>query len=101
MHAKMPDTTWPIWLSVIVTAVVVVGLCRLSRWFYVLAVPFVLLLTYNGAKFLISNVSFRDTMIRELGMGYYVQFACSYAVPVLSLAAYAIYDFRHRRRTAA
>lgn len=97
----MPDTTWPIWLSVIVWAVVIVGFCRLSRWFYLAAVPFALLVTYNGVSFLVANVSFRDAMIQELGFGYFVQFACSYAVPIVSLAAYAYYDFRFRQRRVA
>ena len=97
----MPDTTWPIWLSVIVLAFVIVGLCRLSRWFYWGAVPFAILMTYNGVSFLIANVSFRNTMIQELGFGYFVQFACSYAVPLVSLATYAYYDFRFRQRRVA
>jgi|ERR1051326_8384367 hypothetical protein len=101
MHAKMPDTTWPIWLSVIFTALVLVGLCRLSRWFYLVAGPVVLLFTYGGTTFLISNVSFRHAMIQELGMSYFLQFACSYAVPILSLAVYAFYDFRFRRKPVA
>ena len=98
MHAKMPETTWPIWLGVIIIALVIVGLCHWSRWFYWVAVPFVLLISYNGASFLVANVSFRKAMIQELGFAYFVQFACSYAVPILSLAAYAYHDFRFRQR---
>src|ERR1035437_5191826 len=101
MHAKMPDTTWPIWLGVIVMAVVIVGLCYWSRWFYWVAVPFALLITYNGVSFLVANVSFRNATIQELGFGYFVQFACSYAMPVVSLAAFAYYDFRFRHRRVA
>jgi hypothetical protein len=101
MHAKMPDTTWPIWLNVIVIAFVIVGLCRLSRWFYLLAVPVAVLQVYGGATFLVSNVSFRSAMIQELGFSYFVQFACSYALPIVLLGAYAYYDFRYRKRRVA
>ena len=82
-------------------AVVIVGLCRISRWFYWGAVPIALLTVYNGVSFLVGNVSFRNAMIQELGFSYFVQFACSYAVPIVSLAAYAYYDFRFRQRRAA
>jgi|ERR1700722_14114275 len=98
MHEKMGDTTWWIWLSVMVYSVVIVGLCRASRWFYLVAVPFALLISYNGVSFLVANVSFRNAMIQQLGFGYFVQFACSYVVPIVSLAAYAYYDLRYRRR---
>jgi hypothetical protein len=98
MHAKMPDTPWPIWLSVIVMSVVIVGLCRASRWFYLVAVPFALLIIYNRVNFLVANIGFRNAMIQELGFGYFVPFACSSAVPIVALAAYAYYDFRFRQR---
>ena len=101
MHAKFPDTTWPIWLSVIVLALVLVGLCRLSRWCYVLAVPVALLSIYNGWGTLSHNVSFRESMIQQLGFSYLAQYAFSFVVPVMALAVYAFYDFTFgRKRTA-
>lgn len=88
-------------LPVAVVQLRIVSLCRLSRWFYFALVPFALLATYNGVSFLVANVSFRSAMIQELGFGYFVQFACSYAVPIVSLAAYAFYDFRFRCKRVA
>ena len=101
MHAKFPETTWPIWLSIVFIAIVLVGLCRLSRWCYLLAVPVALISIYNGWGTLSHNVSFREAMIQRLGYGSFVSYACAFALPIIALAVYAFYDFRYRRRRAA
>ena len=95
MHAKFPENTWPIWLITMFIAVVLVGLCRLSRWCYLLSVPVVLILIYNAWGTLSNNVSFREAMIQQLGYDYFVQYACSFSVPIITLAVFAFYDFRY------
>lgn len=98
MHAKFPETTWPIWLNIVFIAIVLVGLCRFSRWCYLLAVPVALICIYNGWGTLFQNTSFRETMIQQFGYAYFVQYTCSLAVPAIALAVYAFYDFKHRRK---
>jgi hypothetical protein len=101
MHAKMPDTPLIFWVGFAVLALLLVGLCRLSRRFYWACAPASLFVLYQGWSFLYSNLNFRSAMIRELGFSYFVQFACAYAVPVALLVFYAIYDFRFRTSRAA
>jgi hypothetical protein len=97
MHAKMPDTPFGFWVGFAVVALILIVLCRVSRRFYWAAVPASLFLLYQGWSFLHANVTFREAMVRELGYPYLVQFAGAYAVPVVTLALYAVYDFRFRR----
>ena len=101
MRAKMPESTWEFWVWFIVIALLCVGVCRLWRGLYWLAVPGALFMLYQGWSFLISNVSFREAMIRELGFGYFVQYASAFTLPVIAIALYAFYDFKFRRRPAA
>ena len=97
MHAKMPETPVFFWVLFAITALILIGLCRISRRFYWASVPVSLFLLYQGWHQLYTNVSFRNAIIRELGYSYFFQFACSYAVPVAALALYALYDYQRRK----
>ena len=101
MHAKFPETTWPIWLSIAFITLVSVCACRLSRWCYWLAVPVALVSVYNGWGTLIHNASFRNAMIQQLGYPYVLQYASTFALPVVAITLYAAYDFSYRRKRTA
>ncbi len=94
----MPDSPFEFWVMFITLALICIGACRLSRRCYWLAVPFALFMFYQGWSFLYANDSFSGALLSEFGIGYWLQFAGTYALPVLSLAIYAIYDFRYRQK---
>ncbi len=98
MHAKFWESVWPMWLGIIIITVVLIGLCRLSRWFYFLTIPVSLMAILNGWGLIYHNVSFRNEMIEQLGFSYFAQFACTGALLVVALAFYAWYNFRCRQK---
>jgi hypothetical protein len=89
------------WVCFAVLALICVGACRLSRRCYWLAAPFALFMLYQGWSFLYANDNFSGALLSEFGTSYWLQFAAAYALPVVSLVAYAIYDFRYRQRRVA
>ena len=101
MHAKMPDSPLFFWMGAAIIAAILVLLCRVSRRFYWVTGLASLFILYQGWSLLHANVSFRQAMIRELGYGYFVQFGGSYALPVVAVGLYAVYDFLMRKRPAA
>ncbi len=101
MHEKTPETPLFFWVGFAAIGVVLVLLCRVSRRFYLAAVRASLFVLYQGWSFLHANVNFRTAMLRELGLSYFVQFSCSYAVPLAAVALYALYDYRFRKHPPA
>ena len=97
----MPDSPSEFWVGFAVFALLCVGACRVSRRFYWSAVPCALFVLYRGWSFLYSNESFSGVLLSEFGLSYWLQFAGAYALPVLSLLAYAIYDFRYKSRVSS
>ena len=97
----MPETLLGDWIAVVAIALILILLCRVSRRFYWAAALASLYVLYQGWNLLHSNVSFRDALIREMGFSYFVQFGCTYAVPLVALGLYAVYDFAFRKRGPA
>ncbi len=96
----MPESPLEFWIWFAVIAIVCVGACRFSRRCYWLAAPFASFLLYQGWSLLYANVSFSGELLSQLGFSYWLQFALSYALPLISIAVYAIYDFRYRKKHA-
>lgn len=94
----MPDTPLEFWVWFAVLAFVCVGACRHSRRCYWLAAASALFILYQGWSFLYANSNFSGTLLSEFGLSYWLQFAAAYALPVVSLVAYAIHDFKYRQR---
>jgi hypothetical protein len=90
MHALM------IWLVGLVVTAVLVSLCRLSRWLYMVAFPASLLwfIQFIGVSLIIIQNWNRYT---EVGVGEIIQRICIGALPIISLCVYCYYDFRYRR----
>ncbi len=101
MHAKMPDTPLAFWIGAGVIGLILILFCRVSRRFYWAAALAGIFVLFQGWSLLHSNVSFREALIREMGYSYFVQFGCSYAVPLIALGLYAAYDFAFRKRRPA
>jgi hypothetical protein len=85
-----------IWLSAVIGAALLVGLSRLSRWFYWLTVPASLLwlIQIVGVCMIVVQNS---AVYGERGIGYVLQNVCVGALPFVSLVVYGYYDFRYRR----
>lgn len=60
--------------------------------------PFSLFMLCQSWSFLHSNDDFGGALLSAFGTGYWLQFAASAALPMLSLIALAIYDFGRLRR---
>ena len=90
MHALM------IWLVGLVVTAFLVGLCRLSRWLYLLAVPASLLwlIQFIGVSMIIVQ---NWNGYLQVSVGDIFQRVCIGALPVISLGIYGYYDFRYRR----
>ena len=97
----MPDSPLEFWVWFAILALVCVGACRFSHRCYWLSVPFALFILYQGWSFLYVNDSFSGALLSEFGFSYWFQFAAAYALPLVSLVAFAIYDCGYRRRRVA
>ena len=94
----MPESTLEFWVGFVILALICIGACRLSRRFYWPAALFALFILYQGWSLLYTNDNFSGALLSEFGISYWLQFAASYALPIVCLLAYAVYDFGYRQR---
>jgi hypothetical protein len=85
-----------IWLFALIGAAVLVGLCRLSGWFYWLTIPVSLLwlIQIVGVCMIVVQNS---AVCGKHGLGYILQNVCVGVIPFVTMVVYGYYDFRHRR----
>jgi hypothetical protein len=84
------------WLVAVIFSAILVGLCRLSRWLYLLTIPVSLLwlIQIVGVSLIIVQ---NWNGYTEVSVGEIFQRVCIGALPIISLGVYGYYDFRYRR----